>query len=235
MEQPQHDGLTRPETLCFPFDRMNISTSGHRADDDRVLHAILDPEDEGISIDRDLHPDKDAFLAWEPFFLCSVVPGKDDERNEMLIHPVFGGRFAVPILSNGIHIDSKDKLQRSAINIAHMFSFVKSNSHLCVSVTELWQFVLRRLALKSFFSFNDMVGALVLFFSILHWLHLYVRSAKIQGTVMPDDGDSVVNDFLDTLASCKVALTEQMETSDNEMKARWQQALQITGYDPTFF
>ncbi|KAN0079242.1 hypothetical protein V8E54_004456 [Elaphomyces granulatus] len=231
MEQQRHDRPTRPETLCSSFNRMNISTSAYRADEHHTLDGILHSDEDGNV--------KDAFPAWEPFFLCPVVPGEDDEENEMLIHPVFNGRFAVPIISNGIYFDSKDKLQRLAINIAHQFFFIRADRHLFASVMEIWLFVLRRLARKSFFSFNDMLGALVLRRSIMQSLLAHFRSAKIQGLdivfVNGASGNSVVDGFLDTFASCNVALTKQMETSDNEMKARWQEAVQKTGPDPNLF
>ncbi|KAN0069386.1 hypothetical protein V8E54_012401 [Elaphomyces granulatus] len=239
MEQQRHDGLTRPETLCYPFDRMNISTSGHRADDDKVLHAILDPEDEGISIDRDLHPDKDAFPAWEPFTLCRLVSEDDGEENDLVIHATNHGRFAIPILSNyNQHtptIITNELLSLFDVRHSHRLSDVDHQK--CVGQSlDLWRYCLKYTVTKSSFSFNEMLGTLALLYSIAQWLRLYSSSSMTKQYV--EDGvfnSSIYFAYLSCVNAfhrCNSELTKRIETADKEIAARWQQALQKTRYHP---
>lgn len=242
MEEQHHADATRPETLCFSFDRMNISISGHRVGDDKVLDAFLDLEDEGISIDRDLPPDKDTFPAWEPFTLCCLVSNEDGEENDLVIHPTNHGRFAIPILSNyDQHAPTtitNELLSLFDVQHRHRLSHAEHQKTVRQSL-DLWRYCLEYTATKSSFSINEMLGTLALLYSILQWLRLYSSSLMTKQYV--EDGTcnpSIYPAYLACIEAfhCYISvLTKQMEVSDGEIAARWQEAVQKTGYDPNLF
>jgi hypothetical protein len=223
--------------LCSSFAALDIWALGYDADGDVDLlsHDSLFNKEDGKGVDDDLP--ENASSCWEPFTLCRLVSKDDGEENELVIHPTNHGHFAIPILSNynqqAPTIITNELLSLFDVRHSHRLSDVDHQKTVRQSL-DLWRYCLKYTATKSVFSFNEMLGTLALLYSILQWLRLHSLSPMTQRYV----GDGTYNSsiyvrYLSCISafhSCESVLTEQMETSDNEMKARWQEAVQKTGY-----
>jgi hypothetical protein len=202
---------------------------------------------------RNVHDgEKDIFSSWAPFALCSVTAEQklygEKKRYTVVIHPVNGGRFAVPILlceqitptlPGPCHLDfDKPSVTDVVTGLWDFFDLrhyepADPEDNIDFTLTRRIFFFQRLISLidgHSITSFEQMIGTLVLWRTIKRCLGCYALKPHIRNIIGTTYSEWKY--CVDELHTLQDNLKRSVENSKENSKssARWKRALEITGY-----